>query len=373
MPAAVTPITRQSVGKTFIVAISILGVGAMAQLLAVGWLFFARFHTAPLPENPGGLAANSPTRDFTDPFADASLPSATASPAPATTPAPLTGPAQATPPPAPPRPSPVSPMALNPQASTPEATQQDRFNELIDQGRILRDRSDTYAAVTKLREAQALDPKNPVGLAELAMTYEKMGFADKAAEYWKRIYDMGESSNVYYAAAEGKLNAAKAKTLLENRPDTSKVVVGMSPASKLGLGDITRTDEDDPNVMRRFTLHVPVKAKPRVRIDAADVVVQVVFYDVLNGKTLEKTRADVSYKWAAPPASSFWVDEDVETLEVTYTLPKTPQGEPIEDRKYYGFVASVYYKNALQDYRSDPQRLSQQAPPPRSLSQEVPQ
>jgi len=371
MPAAVSPITRQTVGKTFIVAISVLGAGATAQLMAVGWLFFARFKvTVPSENAPNSALAASGMqgREFSDPFADASLPSATASPAP--TPAPV-----ATPPPAPPRPSPISPQAFqHNNVATSDPTQEDRFNELIDQGRLLRDRGDTYAAVTKLREAQVLDAKNPVALAELAITYEKMGFAEKAAEYWKRIYDMGETAGVYYQAAKGKLDAAKAQTMLETRNNPAKEKVGLTVDSKFGLGEITRTEENDPNAMEKFVLHIPVKAKPRVRLDVADLTVKVDFYDVVNtatGQVLDHTKANVEYHWASTPPD--WMNGDVEMLDVIYTLLRPPQGEPLEDRKYYGHITSVYYKNALQDYRADPARLAQQAPPPHSLSQEAAQ
>jgi len=51
--------------------------------------------------------------------------------------------------------------------------------------------------------------QNPLPTAELAMTYEKMGFTEKAAECWKRIYDMGTAAGVYFAAAEGRLKASQ--------------------------------------------------------------------------------------------------------------------------------------------------------------------
>src|SRR5262245_58955470 len=38
-----SPIARPSVGRTFIVAVSVLGVIALAQLAAVGWVFVNRF------------------------------------------------------------------------------------------------------------------------------------------------------------------------------------------------------------------------------------------------------------------------------------------------------------------------------------------
>jgi hypothetical protein len=43
-----------------------------------------------------------------------------------------------------------------------------------------------------------------------------------------------------------------------------------------------------------------------------------------------------------------------------------------EDRKYYGYIVSLYYKNALQDYKSDPPALAQIAVPPAALAQDAP-
>jgi hypothetical protein len=138
----------------------------------------------------------------------------------------------------------------------------------------------------------------------------------------------------------------------------------MSPTSKLGLLEITRKDESDPAAIQKFTLSVPVKAKPRARIDVRDVTVQVLFYDVVNNKALDRTTAQVAYRWASPPVD--WSDEDVETLEVGYTLPMLHATD--ETRKYYGYVVSVYYKNILQDVRSDPANLAQRAAPPKMLA-----
>lgn len=372
---AVSPITRQTVGRTFIAASSALGIGALAQLGVIAWFFMARFHT-PQPPPPGlaGPDAASVTpavpRNFADPFADAGT--APAGPSPLA----------ATPPPKPGAPQPVSQEALAAAQAQPveEPTGQDRFIELVEQARALRERGDTYAAVTKLKEAETFDEKNPIAPAELAMTYEKMGFAEKAAEYWKRIYDMGDAAGIYFAAAEGRLKASQAMAQHEaaamtapppstpspNAPTAPAQIVGLSAVSKLGLLEIARREITDEGAARKFVLSVPVKAKSRARIDVHDVVVQVLFYDVINDRTVERTNAQVSYKWASPPAD--WSDDDLETLEVTYTLPAMHVAD--EDRKYYGYMVLVYYKNALQDFRSDPPRLAKEMPPPRLLATE---
>ncbi len=368
--SAVSPITRQTVGRTFIVAISALGVGAVAQLVVLGWVFYSRFRTTPLPESPAGPtpAIVTPAREFTDPFEEPAT--AVAAPArPAMTP--------------PPKPTPIP---QPPPRQTAEATVQDRFNELVEQARMLRERGDTYAAVTRLREAQAMDEKNPLAPAELALTYEKMGFIDRASESWRKVYDMGEVAGIYYAAADGRLKASQAQALKQAQgslpapatPTPTSTVsapaalsgegetVGLGPTSKLGLGELKRRDQTDPAASQKFTLEVPIRAKARARIDVREMIVQVQFFDVVNGRTLDRTSAVTNYKWAAPPAD--WGDGDVETLEVTYALPAMRVAD--EERKYYGYIASVYYKNALQDFRSDPPALAQRAPPPPKLAPE---
>jgi hypothetical protein len=208
-----------------------------------------------------------------------------------------------------------------------------------------------------------------------------MNFAEKAAEYWRKIYEMGDAAGIYFAAAEGRLKASQAvaqrdaAAVVSPPPPTTPSpaastapaeIVGLDGKSKLGLLEITRRDLADESASKKFVLNVPVKAKARARIDVRDVVVQVLFYDVVNEKTVERTNAQVSYKWASPPAD--WSDDDLETLEVTYTLPALHVSD--EDRKYYGYMVLVYYKNALQDFRSDPPRLAKEMQPPRLLATE---
>jgi tetratricopeptide (TPR) repeat protein len=347
------------------IAITVLGLGAFVQFCAVSWLFFSRYRSGPSMEVSPAVNNAPPVnaREFSDPFGD-------------TTPAAANLPA-ATPPP---KPTPV-PQNLNRSA---DAAQAERLAERIEQGRMLRERGDTYAAVTLLREAVAMDETNPQPRAELAMTYEKMGFTEKAAECWRAIYEMGEAAGVYFAAADGRLKASRQEALNQAASEPVVPAAGVTPAAgvsvvpeklgvrgdaKLGLLEIKRADEaSDANTKRKFVLHVPIKARPRARIDVHDVMVQVMFYDIVNGKALDRTNATVSYKWSSPPAD--WADDDVEGLEVTYILPELRVTD--EDRKYYGYLVSLYYKNALQDYKSDPPALAQKAVPPAALAQDAP-
>jgi hypothetical protein len=377
-----SPITRQTVGKTFIVGISVLGIGALLQLGAVGWLFFTRFRTTPDIVS-GTRPTLSFSRGFEDPFGEGGTgttefnlaPGANGIPTITVIPARPVSNSQFSY-----RPVPIAPAQ---SAALKSDQPQSRFNELIEQARTLRERGDTSTAITRFREALALEPQNPLPLAEIATTYEKMGVADKAAEQWRRIYDMGEAAGVYFTAAEAKMKASQANALLQALPTSSPEDLALAaeatrqtapapeetPALKtgtrLGVGDVSLKEEPNALSLRKFTLRVPLHAKPRARIDVRDVTIQVLFYDLLEGRTLDKTHAQVSTRWVEPPGD--WGDSDLETLEVTYAQTPPEQGEPVENRKFYGYLVRVYYKDALQDARAEPARLGQTFPAPRIL------
>lgn len=105
----------------------------------------------------------------------------------------------------PPKPEPISQAKLNPPPVPPE----DRLPELIGQGRVLRERGDVNTALTRFREASAIEPMNPAAIAEIAITYEKMSLTDKATEQWKRIYDMGDAVGSYFITAESRLKKSQ--------------------------------------------------------------------------------------------------------------------------------------------------------------------
>ena len=160
---------RQRVGKTFILAISILGLAVLAQVGAVGLAFLKRYH--PLAEIEPPLA----------PLAESAAPKEADNPTPVEqVSAGL------------PKPTPVTPPMPKHEASASEA----RLAELVEDARALRERGDTSTALTRLREAQAIFPNQAIVISELAITYEKMGLTDKAMEEWRSIYEMGESAGI---------------------------------------------------------------------------------------------------------------------------------------------------------------------------------
>lgn len=366
-----SPITRQTVGKTFSVAIAILGAGALLQLAIIGWAFAKGWRepagalVAALP--PAPVAPSLPTPSTVPSATPAALELARV-PFPAEPPQTLSS----TPAPAiPPKPTPLQ------QKASAAAEPLNRFEEILLQGRQLRERGDTSTAITKFREAGAMDPRNPIPIAELAATYEKMGFGEKAGEQWRKIYDMREVAGVYFSLAEAKLKATQAVAIKEaaQAPEAAKApaevsmdtaIEGIAAGAMLGLHGVTTEDEIDATSSKKFTLHVPIKARPKARVDVKDLVIHVLFYDLVDGQNVVQTSANVNSRWVTPPAD--WSEGDTEELAVEYQLPG-PEGKAAkrENRKYFGYIVRIYYKQELQASTAEPARLAQQYPPPPTL------
>jgi formylglycine-generating enzyme required for sulfatase activity/serine/threonine protein kinase len=246
----------------------------------------------------------------------------------------------------------------------------DRFEQLIGQGKKLREHGDTNPALVRFREASAMNPQSPIPIAEIATTYEKMGLGAKAGEQWRQIYDMGEAAGIYFSLADAKLKVAMKEGLGKNAsavaPDAE--VAGIASGMTLGLLPITTEDKPDDLSARRFTLHIPIKARPNSNIDAHELVIHVLFFDILNGQNVVQTSANVNSRWLTAPAD--WVDSDTEELAVEYQLPK-PVTDTGEKRKYFGYVVRIYYERKLQSARADPERLGQLYPAPPNLPNEL--
>lgn len=365
--AANSPITRQSIGRTFIVAASILGVVALVQLSSVSWAFMKRVNNPrPMAQvdqgdgqskppskidvtqfgGPRPYYEDEPIATDSDPLSEGGQPeitddggliSVTNSDG---------------------RPRPVELSALIRKIDP-------RFNDLIEQGKLQRDSGDTASALTKFREAQSVEPTDARPVAETAYTFEKMGLPDKAAEQWRAILAMGEAAGVFYSAAEAKLRENQLATMRETSPPAP----GAGPAAAipegktLAIGNPEVTENSTGSSAQKFVLRVPIVAKSGEEISVRDAVTQVLFYDQFANKDIVKTTANVSYQWSTSPAD--WLEGGMEILEVEYTLPKT---DTKDSRQYHGYVIRIYYKGELQDSRAEPPTLNQKFPAPYILS-----
>jgi hypothetical protein len=418
-------ISRSSFGRTLGAAGWVLAAVALAEIGAAGYALMDRArHVPPLtiqvpPLNltaestQPALPVHTPAPSFGDPFA--TITSSTPAPklaaptparaaqmhvekpgaaiASASAPAAVTkSPAGATPSPAALPIAAATPMpAMTPEtaatplpmaATLPKPTpveetqvvpQQSRLDGLVAEAKALRQRGDMSTAVTRLREAVAMSPKNPVVLMELATTYEKMDLDDKASEVWRQIYDLGDSAGVYYQLADAKLKAAELSpgstaqsSATPANAGTGSEENGFQQGSVLALVNLSTDEKPETSEgYKRFTLKIPVKRRQDAKIDVSGVVIQVFFYDQLGDQSIVRTNANVSSQWATLPAD--WVQDDIEILEVDYKQAPPEPGKIEEGRHYYGYIVCVYYNKELQDQVADPVSLIKAFPPPLTL------
>lgn len=355
---AASPITRQTVGRTFIVALSVLGAIAAVQLGVVVWALVGRARlpataAAVSPLDPAQPATSGQTvviedTDFgADPL---KIPEAgkTAEAAPTL-----------------PKPTPLPARA----PAMPEPEQNARFKETIGRGKLLRESGDMSTALTRFREASAMDPKSPEAIFEMAVTMEKMQLPDKAAKEWRRIFDMGEPAGPYFTAAEARLNQVKQEMIKTLPPSTPEAEEGITPGKTLGLLNVTTDEKEDRSSAKQLALNIPIKARSGERVDVRDLTIQVLFYDIVDNRDLVQTTANVSSRWTTAPAD--WLDSNTESLEVDYQLP-LPDAKAArrENRKYFGYLIRVYYKGELQASGGEPERLIQQFPPEPKLPED---
>lgn len=341
MPAA-NPILTPDRGKAHSVALAVLCVMAVFQVFAMVravWLAKSRS----LASSPAGtVAIQSPV-----PAPAASAPLASVPPPGVLTAAP---PVPARPAVAPPPVIPLSKPAIQsvavaktaaaaPSAGPPlDAEAQD----LLDVARQLRPLGDLKGAIEVLKRIESKSPDHPMVLDEMAQTFDQMGLTDQAT------------------TTRAKLAAIKA------RPAPSPAAV--DPTKILSLGDCSVLRDPSVTKGEKLTLRVPIRSHPGVPVDPQGIDIEVFFFDLVNGQTIEQTKADLPVNtWVNPPVD--WTDGE-ERLDVLYSMPEMTKElvKEIGQRKFHGYIVKLSYQGRLQDTVMEPASLgnfgAQPTPPP---------
>lgn len=317
---------KSPVGTTFVVAASLLGVAAVAQLVAVLVYFGPHFTGEKVVASASAVpAAATPAPEPVEVL-------------PAATPGPEHG----------------------PEVSAEETAKTERLAELMKEVEKLEDGSSPGDALVPLEEARSLDPRNPEILSRLAGLNERMGHNEMAEDIWKNLLDLGPDAGRYLDVAEIRLRllrqqgATAVGTGYELRDQ-----VGLQPGSTLGVVDAQLTDGNEGDHAVK-NLRLAVKARPGEEIDGQDLRINVTFYEKLNGEVVLTTSRAQSM-WFTPPVD--WKDEGIEILEVKYEVPRiTPDGDL--PPPFYGYMVNIYYGGQLQETRADPVDLQELFPPP---------
>lgn len=303
---------KAPVGTTFIVAASLLGVAAVAQLVAV-LIYFG-------PGLKQTYVAAAPVE------AAVAAPSAT----------PGSG-------------------EIPPQE---EAARQARLAELAAEADKLEGGAAPAEALAPLEEALKIQPADAGLLARLAALHERLGQSDAAAAAWRKLVALGPSAGNLYHVADVRLKLLQNQ---ESQGDGLEVrdQTGLQPGSSLGVVDLKISDSG-AGARPIKELRLAVKARPGEPVEARDVRINVTFYETLNGEIVP-TVSRVQSMWFTTPVD--WKNDGLEILEVKYEVPQIgPDGGPPPE--YYGYMVNIYHRGQLQETRADPPNLQELFPAP---------
>jgi hypothetical protein len=124
------------------------------------------------------------------------------------------------------------------------------------------------------------------------------------------------------------------------------------PESDLGITSAGVLNASDDS-QTALVLQLQVKLDDTT-LDPTKVVVEVNFYDTLPSGEIVLTDADVNYDWRS---QRDWKQSNPENLGVRYIRKA---GNPKDDRavrKFFGYVATVYYDGRLESVRAEPTAL----------------
>ena len=250
---------------------------------------------------------------------------------------------------------------------------------------MLRKEGDMQGALVHFNSAASLEKDHPRILYEFAITYDEMGLAAKAGNFWKSIYQLGPvRGGDYYSLADfrlkGQVPSAPSAPIAPSAemdwempapaPTPIPAAEGESaalpiqqplaaPATEKILQISSAIAEPDPTVAegQRVVLNVLIKSAPEITINPEYVHVRVDFYDAVNEDMVDLTRAVPANRWVTQPVN--WQNQSEELLEVTYFLPPQADQEIVDfgHRAYHGYVVKIYYHDQLQDVIAEPSSL----------------
>jgi serine/threonine-protein kinase len=134
--------------------------------------------------------------------------------------------------------------------------------------------------------------------------------------------------------------------------------IGALEDTILAITETTLSQAPDLNAQSHFILKVGVRPRPGTQ-NGHVVRIKVDFYDLTKDNKLKPTNAQVSYNWLT--SARDWTDATPKFLAATYVRPKS-RLPASDERRYGGFVVSVYFDGQLQDSRASPPELSKLQP-----------
>lgn len=245
--------------------------------------------------------------------------------------------------PAPSIPSPEQSPAITATPETAPIIANHQVEALVKEAHSAHQQGDMIAAIVKLDQAESIEPNEPAIFYRKALLFEDMGQWERATNNYEKLFVLGPAIGVYYHKAAFKLSNG-----INSEGNYQDLFV---------IGHIMRRISPDK---LRARLTIPIRCSPDGDFDATQLEVKVHHYDLVDNQSVEAvppSRAgNISDRWIS--SNPNWINEE-EIAESIYTLPPVSEADAhlFGDRKYFGYVAELYYKNELIDQQAYPRRL----------------
>ncbi|MGI9243069.1 MAG: tetratricopeptide repeat protein, partial [Verrucomicrobiales bacterium] len=229
-------------------------------------------------------------------------------------------------------------------------TERDRIldplvRDKVEFARLLREEGDVQTALEQFRSANQQLPGNPTILYELASCYDALDLADEASDTWLEIYNLGaERAGELYKFAELKLLGSQEG--------------GAAPRRFLTISSHHLYQNPQETSGEMLTLRTAIKAGPGIEIDPTAVRLRVLFFDLVDGSKIARGLNDGNYPQRMVTEPIDWKEApQEEIIDFAYFRPYSLDGKTDGQRKFYGFVAQLFYDDEWQDLVAEPRTL----------------
>jgi hypothetical protein len=338
---------KSSAGATFYVACGVFAAVALGQVAVAAWGWqarqVAREHPAPVRQLPPVQALPKPEPVVV--AVSAQVPDVEPGP-----------PVEVAPPPI--RLVETKPKAIPATLDVPITNP--IILESMGVGLQARAKGDMQTALQAFRSAWQGQPDHPKLIYQLARTLDLMGLEAKAQPHWNTLVTLGHAAGDYFDLAEMRIKGKGMGT--KDTPETE------DGEGRLKLVDLKVENPPGFYGGEKRVLSFSIKKRdPSEKIDSADIGLAIHFFDVINGRKIDRTTANKPTP-ALISNTEDWEQRGVERLEVMYDQPEMTPADIVRygQRKYWGYVLEISLRDPqrpndsdrLQDLQADPPELT---------------
>lgn len=217
--------------------------------------------------------------------------------------------------------------------------------DMVEVGRLMREEGDVQSALEQFRRADQQIPGNPEILYELATCYDTLDLQDEASDARLAIRNLGpERGGIFYKLAELSLLGSEDG--------------GAARRSLVSFGNTRLYQHPQETSGEMVTLRASVKAAPGAEIDPDRIYLRVLFFDLVDGRSIARGLHEGEYPQHLVTEPIDWKDNPPEEIiDFIYFRPNSQDQQSARPRKFYGFVAQLFYDDEWQDLVAQPRTL----------------